>query len=377
MWIKLRYIILPLFIFVALGCSKQEPQTTGVDTEEVGEISLQLKSDDSGSLTSGGDTNEYAVSLYRYSTSGEAELIGSWDSFASMDNPYVLPVADYRVDVSCGDNPSFGFEMPYYAGSQEFTLTKDQELDLQVTAYLANSAMSVNFSPSITDSYDDYWVEAVTEYTVESGVTTPAIFTKDETRTGYFKPATITSYVMLVPKGEDKVLYYRLDDIDAQPQESYTITLSTQPGETALTVTLDESLNDRSEELTVPYFEMGYDISVTLPVISSSTVGEVSSSALALQSYTELTEATLTIDSAAADILSLEQSYDLVNLTTDQSLLLELSGITIIVSDGNSRVLAWVQDMLNKLPEGSYSFSIYASDTNGESIEKEFTLTIG
>lgn len=363
-------------MLISLACSKQESESIGVETEAQGELSLQLKSDDSSSLTSSGSVDEFAVEIYRYSTSGDTTLVSSWDSFASMDNPYNLATGSYRVDAMWGSNPSFGFESPYYFGSQEFALEKDQELDLDITARLANTEMVVNFDSSITNNYDDYWVEAVTEYTVENGETTPAIFSKDETRAGYFKPAVITAYVMLQPKDSQTILYYKLEDIDAQPQESYTLSLGLEPGAASLSVTIDESLNDRTHEHIVPRFDQGYDILLTLPVVSSPYHLNVECSALAVQSYVELTEAILTIDAGVAKVLDLEDSYDLVNLTDEQISQLEAAGLTVVIGDDSSRLLVWMQDMLNMLAVYSYTFNISVTDSKGESIESDFTLTI-
>ena len=67
------------------------------------------------------------------------------------DKQFELPVGTYTIQASSNgwDGQAAGFDVPYYVGSKEVTITADKEANETVTCTLANVKVSVNFDEAL------------------------------------------------------------------------------------------------------------------------------------------------------------------------------------------------------------------------------------
>ncbi|WP_241217518.1 DUF4493 domain-containing protein [Bacteroides gallinarum] len=188
---KIYTTILTLFTVISItlsGCERDDGQISNR-----GKINLKLTADASVERTvtrvAAGeaalpDTDDFSVAVLQ---NNNVQL--SWDKYADFTDGTELPAGNYTLKAAYGNIETQGFDAPYYEGTEDFSIKKNESTDVSVTCYLANV--------KITTEYTDLFKEYFTDYTVNiRPAGSPDIsFDKDETRAAYVKPGKITVYL--------------------------------------------------------------------------------------------------------------------------------------------------------------------------------------
>lgn len=107
--------------------------------------------------------------------------VGSW-TYSEMPEVFTLPAGVYTVEVESHKVEKAAWDKPYFKGSKEFTIVKNDIADIGlVTCKFANIKVSVRYSDALTELLGpDTKVEIVCN---DEGMLT---YTPSETRIGYF-----------------------------------------------------------------------------------------------------------------------------------------------------------------------------------------------
>lgn len=109
--------------------------------------------------------------------------------FGALPEVVTLPVGDYKIYASYGENQAAAFEAPYYKGEASFTIVENEITDNigQITCDLANVKVSVAFDENLR-----YHMANDAKITVKVGDSGELTFTKEDdmnyegARAGYF-----------------------------------------------------------------------------------------------------------------------------------------------------------------------------------------------
>jgi hypothetical protein len=128
------------------------------------------------------DVNDFSVSI-----SSLGEQVCGWSSYKDMSEEEMpeLRVGTYQVKAWYGDVSKEGFELPYFEGNQEFVIKKNETTPVEVTCYLGNAQVKVNYTDEFKNYFSDYSAVMATSLGNE------VEYVKDETRAAYFSPGSI------------------------------------------------------------------------------------------------------------------------------------------------------------------------------------------
>lgn len=155
-----------------------------------------------------------------------------------------LPVGKYTVKAASNgfDGKDTGFDIPYYVGSEEITITADAELNETVICTLANVKVTVK--------YDADFVTKVASVATQVGDTlaqyTPLNFTSSEKRSAYF-PAEALYASVTVRSKDGRTNTYRQTFKDVKARDHYMLNIKlAEGGEDEITVTVDPTTHEYS-----------------------------------------------------------------------------------------------------------------------------------
>ena len=99
------------------------------------------------------DVNDFSVSI-----SSLGEQVCGWSSYKDMSEEEMpeLRVGTYQVKAWYGDVSKEGFELPYFEGNQEFVIKKNETTPVEVTCYLGNAQVKVNYTDEFKNYFSDY-----------------------------------------------------------------------------------------------------------------------------------------------------------------------------------------------------------------------------
>lgn len=260
--------ILTLFAVVICasfaGCDREDNQLSNQ-----GKLNLKLAADASVESTvtraataeeSLPNINDFAIAILQ---NNQVQL--SWDKYSDFNDGTEIPAGNYTLKATYGNIETQGFDAPYYEGTEEFAIRKNESTDLSVTCYLANV--------KITTEYTDIFKEYFTDYTV---IVRPIggsdiSFSKTETRAAYVKPGKISVYLTGNKQQGSKVTFDAITIKDAQARQHYHLKFDVKAGGTELNISFtdetekvpvkidisDDALNTRPPFFTPTGFESG------------------------------------------------------------------------------------------------------------------------
>jgi hypothetical protein len=233
------YYLLPVMLFLACSCQKEAPDVKKPGGRLKIEIGLFIHvSEVNGNLKSTSGPEDFRVTIY--SASGEEVLV--FERASEMPGEIELEAGDYYVTAHSDNNIPAAFENPYYYGESDvFTVNPGAQQSVVVTCELANTMVSIVYSESVINSFTDY-------STTVSSTAGSLVFTKTETRSGYFQPLSLNIAVLLTWEKADGTIENRTlsgSIPDPQPKKHYEIHVNaTAGGSSALIlVNLDESVD--------------------------------------------------------------------------------------------------------------------------------------
>lgn len=170
----------------------------------------------------------------------------SWASVSEFDPETEFPIGEYSVEAFRGDLEIEGFSAPYFYGSGRVTIIEKQSTPVNVTARLANSMVSINYTEAFKKYMSD-WDALVTT----SSSKPPMTYERDETRPMYVKPGTVSIVVHVVkPSGVSATL--QADSFTAKARTHHKITIDVnngEAGEAVLSIIYDETVDQEVIEI--------------------------------------------------------------------------------------------------------------------------------
>lgn len=238
---SLKYNILVVFtLLMSLGsCSKDNPfYNEDGDTTSNGKVAIStLKVDVKNvqsiitSRASDIDLSSFIVSIINKS---DNSVVESW-AYSQMPEIVTLPVGSYAAEVKSHILQSAEWEKPYFYGTQDFTIKKDDIVEVgTVNCTIQNVKVTILFSEELTAVMgNDVKVNVVV------GDKGSLSYAYNETRAGYFE---------FVPGSTTLVATFS-GTVDGVVENGYKIFVDIAPGQhRIITYTLKDPSNDVPEE---------------------------------------------------------------------------------------------------------------------------------
>lgn len=218
---------------MAVSCQSQD------ENEGVGYLKLQVEADTyihpNTRIINEYNPKQIAVKIVNAS----GETVREYDDYTAMPASISLTPGTYTIYASSNgfDGNESGFDIPYYAGSTQVTLTQGTSSTARITCTLANVKVTVNYDQSFIDGF------ASAKSVVSSAVAdiNPLTFTMGETtKSGYFPVGNLTAALTVVNK--KNTTHSRTDQfLDIEARDHLILNYRIAPNGTigGITVTVD------------------------------------------------------------------------------------------------------------------------------------------
>jgi hypothetical protein len=231
-------LLLGLITILLISCKKEEINTgkkTGNLTVDIGLLIRDYEVN--STLKASGETDDFKVTVFR--SDGTAAII--FETASAMPDTIELAPGNYYVEAHSDNNLPAAFENPYYFGvSDEFTISSNMNQSVSIICMLSNTIVSVKYSDATKSSFIDY-------STTVSSTLGSLVFTKDETRLGYFQTLPLDILVELTflnPDGSESNRTLSGKIPDPLPGRHYEIFVNTSidKGSGSFQILLDETI---------------------------------------------------------------------------------------------------------------------------------------
>lgn len=203
-------------------------------------------------------------------TAADGSLDRTWAKVADFDAEEEFAVGDYTFEAFYGQPADEGFDKPYYSGISTLSVRENQSTPVSVTAKLANSMVSVDY----TDAFKNYMTDWSATAASDAGTATIE-FLRDETRAAYITPGTVVLKVNVTkPNGASATLQAASFAAVARHHYNVTVDISNGAGDAILKIEIDDSID---ETVTV---EFDLDNIETAPAPTVTTIGFASGDVL-------------------------------------------------------------------------------------------------
>lgn len=123
----------------------------------------------------------------------EGDTIKSYSDYIDevKGQKIVLPVGTYTISVNSNQSEEAGWEKPFYSGSKEITIQSGEITSVQIVCKISNTKVAVEYADNLANYFSRY------ETTV-SNTSGSLLYTREETRAGFFKAEKLTADLRLV-----------------------------------------------------------------------------------------------------------------------------------------------------------------------------------
>lgn len=142
------------------------------------------------------DYNPKQIALQIVNSKGE--VVESTDDWETLEGKqFRLPAGIYTVKASSNgfDGSESGFEIPYYAGSEQVTVETGKEVTANITCTLANVKVTVNYDQSFIDAFQS---ATATVTSALEGVNPLSFNMGDDLKPAYFPVADLTATISVI-----------------------------------------------------------------------------------------------------------------------------------------------------------------------------------
>lgn len=232
-----------------MGCSEENPWQ---HAKGEGGITLRLSTDSdvkdaiplvrgTESLLQVPDVSEFSVGLENVA-SGEKR---TWSSIADFENAGSFAAGGYTLTAFYGSLEEEGFEKPYFYGEAQVTVVEGRNADVNVTASLANSMISIDYTDAFKTYFSDY------SATVHSEGHSYVEFSASEIRPAYVAPGNVSLAINVTnPSGQSVTL--QPANFPAAARHHYHITFDVNNGnvgQAQLQIIFDDSVTQEDVEI--------------------------------------------------------------------------------------------------------------------------------
>lgn len=309
------------------------------------------------------DVENFGLTL----TKTDGSYSKTWASTTLFPTDQGFKVGTYTMTAFYGALEDEGFERPCFIGeSGEFEVLEDRTSNVEITATLANSMVSIAY----TDAYRRYFKDWQAKLHSEGGAYVD--YPKEETRPVYLRPGhVVIALTITKPNGVSATL--QPADFDAEAQHHYRITFDVyegEVGEAQLRIIFDDTVEEENVEidlsdelLTAPAPEVqpkGFIAGETLNILEHTSPAEPVK--YFIRAKSGISAATLTVQSSAT--LPVGSEFDFCSLSADQIAALSNAGIKETGLSRNPGTLAEVNltDFIATLPAGTHKFTMVVKD---------------
>lgn len=163
------------------------------DVDNIGYLRIEVETNAYVDTRIASDYNPKQIALQILDSKGG--IVESTDDWETLSGQQIrLAAGTYTVKASSNgfDGSESGFDIPYYAGSQQITVQTGKEVTANITCTLANVKVTVNYDQSFIDAFQSATatvksaMEGVNELTFRMG---------DELKPAYFPVADLTATI--------------------------------------------------------------------------------------------------------------------------------------------------------------------------------------
>ncbi len=227
-------------LLVLFGC-----QTDLSDTAGKGVLRLDMSVDagiKAGSITKGIETQidvpsvgEFTVLVLR----DGAEIL-RFDRFSEYSGEVELPKGSYSLSAYYGDKEREGFDLPYFEGTKEFTITTGESTRVDLECMLANSIITLEYS----DTFKEYFSKYNTTVKTASG--NSFLIASDEERYAYVKPGKISATMDLTRQGgetgSESLKLQVVNNESVEAKKHYNFKFDVNAGGEMLEISFDDNV---------------------------------------------------------------------------------------------------------------------------------------
>lgn len=322
------------------------------------------------------DSSELNLKL----TKKDGSQTTTWGSIAEFPTDKGFSVGAYTLEAYYGSMEIEGFDAPYFYGITDVNVAEGSENEAHVTASLANTMVSIDY----TDAFRNYFKAYSAQIHSEGG--DYISFMSDEERPAYLRPGNITVTVSIT-KQNGLSASIEAATFQASGRHHYHVILDVNNGETGegvLQVKFDDSIVTEDVDIDIS------DAVMMMPAPTVSTTGFVSgepvhvleginpgSMNMTVSAPAGLRSAVLTTHSDALVSKGFPAEIDLMQASEAQQALLKSFGLEakgLYNRPDKMAVIDFSKLLAGISATGEHSFTLVAKDKLGK-VNLPVTLT--
>ena len=182
-----------LFLFVILSTLSITSCQQDDLNDNIGYLRIEVGTNAYVDTRIAADYNPKQIALQILDSKGG--IVESTDDWETLSGQQIrLEAGTYTVKASSNgfDGSESGFDIPYYAGSQQITVQTGKEVTANITCTLANVKVTVNYDQSFIDAFQS---ATATVKSAMEGVNELSFRMGDELKPAYFPVADLTATI--------------------------------------------------------------------------------------------------------------------------------------------------------------------------------------
>lgn len=182
-----------LFLFVILSTLSITSCQQDDLNDNIGYLRIEVGTNAYVDTRIAADYNPKQIALQILDSKGG--IVESTDDWETLSGQQIrLAAGTYTVNASSNgfDGSESGFDIPYYAGSQQITVQTGKEVTANITCTLANVKVTVNYDQSFIDAFQS---ATATVKSAMEGVNELSFRMGDELKPAYFPVADLTATI--------------------------------------------------------------------------------------------------------------------------------------------------------------------------------------
>lgn len=381
-----RYIgytcyVLCLLAGLLISCNNES------DGMSTGTIYLNVEED--ASLLTKADTAVTNQSLRVDIISADEDTIRSYSDYLEevKGKKIEIPVGTYTVAISSNQSEEAGWEKPFYSGSKEIIVKKDEITAAQIVCKIANAKVTVEYAEDMADFFSIY------ETTV-SNSSGSLLYTRDEYRAGYFKAEKLTTKLKLINKDGNEFSLQRIFP-DIQEQYFYKIrfTLDNDSGDDQAGGNFDGiTIEEKADTIYYGVFIKKEDLfgksapKMQLEGFENNKITYTKTDDPKIPNHSLVIKAANGFKQLRMEVSSFQfsdmLSFDLCNLTSAERMRLESLNFPIPDIKNKTEIIFSLMDFAKSLDTSSetlaetHSFKIYALDSLHQETDITFVYEV-
>lgn len=354
------------------SCGNEENFRVGDDSS--GAISLTLAADggvyrstraDDTKATIVPDVSDFRISLART----DGSFSQKWSGVEAFNKETLFPIGEYRLDAEYGDADAEGFTAPYYHASEIVAVTAGDNKNVNLTATLANSMVSIRYTDDFKNNFTAY------SAAVRSAGHDYVVFAQNEDRPAYMAPSQLELSLTLT-NSSGKQVTIQPAGFTAAPRRHYIVTIgvngTSSAGNLSLSVEFEENVVHETVE--VPLGDELFEAPAPVVNARDFTDGETLS---AFESFTPsgnprfevyafggLKEVTLSLNQSSSYTPPFGKEIQLVGASELEQANAGAAGLTVtgLFRNPDKMGIVGIKGLLEKLPVGSHTVTLVATD---------------